>query len=402
MREGFGVQFQVKLRHDLIFSLTRDVLYELACVGELPLPQPNPPSMKREREWDTPSSSNATELTSSPQNDQPPRVFAGSRRVREASCFINQTQQLQTPLPQHQQSQATPPPSVMAQYLPQPPSQKAPSGSRSHNQLRQNESQETTSTISPFNITDLEVFALPVYTNDLRRFPLPGQMIPAQAPLSQPQPQQLNPETDYCYAASQPTSRADASGMSSSYGSHYPPASAYQQEPYLHRRHAPQGIPVRRFPPASEASFVAQDPYEMDAAELAHGMLFDAMEGRAGYTPQRTPTYGLEPLPSSFPGMGSDSMVSTPPQSSNSGPPTENESRRLGIEAMPDRPDGRYQHQRQTVPRQQEQQSSSYPFGLDDDAVTVWSNAPTGFECVNFVLVSGRNLVHSYFSFFNK
>jgi hypothetical protein len=137
---------------------------------------------------------------------------------------------------------------------------------------------------------------------------------------------------------------------------------------------------------------VAKGPYGMD---VATGMLFDAMGGRAGYTQQQTSTYGLGPMPSSFPGMGSGSMVSTPPQSS-SGSSMEDVYRRIGMETMPDRPGGHYQHQHQTVPRQQEQQSSSYPF------LGVWSNAPTGFECVLFVLFSGCNLFHSSSPFFSK
>ena len=385
-----GISSQASVRSD--YSVTRDILYELACVGELPLPQPSLPSMKREREWEPPSSGNATKLTSGPmsQNDPPYRVFAASRRVREEPLSINQTQQLQTSLPRHEQSQATPPPSVLLQYLPLPPSQQAPSRSGSHSQMGPSESQQTTSTTSPFNHTDLNVFALPVYSSELGRIPLHEQMtFTAQAHLLQLQPQPLDPET-YWYTASQPTSHADASGTtwSSSYGPHYPSASAHQQEPYSHHQHAPQGIPVHRFPSASEASSVAESPHGMDAAEVAPRLFFDAMGRRTGYTQQRTSRYGLGPMPSSLSGMGSGSMVSTPPQSS-SGPSIENVYRRLGTETMPG---GHYPHQHQTILRQQEQQPSSYPFVLDGDAVTVWSNAPTGFECVIFILLRGAIL----------
>jgi hypothetical protein len=69
--------------------------------------------------------------------------------------------------------------------------------------------------------------------------------------------------------------------------------------------------------------------------------------------------------------------------------------RRMGMETMPDRLGGHSQRQHQTVPRQQEQRASSYPFVFDNDALAAWSNAPTGFECVIFVLFSGRNLVYS-------
>ena len=369
---------------------------ELACVGELPSPQPSPPSgTKRDRESDSLLSTSASTLPSTlVWQNETPRVITGSRRVRKEPSFINQPQQIQTPHPQYQPSQAALPPSDMPQsYIPPPPLQQAPSRSRSHSQIRPNESQQTTSKISPFNNTDLNVFALPVYSNELGRLPLHGQMtFTTQAPLSQPQPAQLDPETSYWYTASQPTSHVDASGANSSYNPHYPPAPAPQQQPYPHYHHTPQGILGGEFPSASEASSVEQGLYGID---LATGMPSDTMGGSTGYTQQRTSMYGLGPMPSSFPGMGSGSMVSTPPQSS-SGSSMENVCRRLGMETMPDRSGGHYQHQHQTIPLQQELQPSSYPF------VGVWSNVPTEFECVVSALFSRCNLFHSSSPFFSQ
>ncbi|KAG1887099.1 fungal-specific transcription factor domain-containing protein [Suillus subluteus] len=61
-----------------------DILYELASVGDLPLPQPSPPGRtKRERDSDSPMS---VPPTSSPS--EVPRTIAGSRRVgREAAAY---------------------------------------------------------------------------------------------------------------------------------------------------------------------------------------------------------------------------------------------------------------------------------------------------------------------------
>ena len=352
--------------------------------------------MKREREWDSPSSSNASQQSSSSisQNETPPRAIAGSRRVHKELSFINQTQQVHTHPPQHQQSQAAPSPSTMSQsHISLPPSQQAPSRRRSHSPIQPNESEQTTSTISPFNNTDLNVFALPVDSNDLGRLPLHGQMtFSAQAHPSQPQthPPQRDPEIRYWYTASQPTSYVDASETSSSYGPYYPPAPAPQQ-PYPHH-HAQQGISGGEFPSASEASSAVQRPYGMDAA------LFDNMGERAKYTQQRTSTYGLETMHSSFPGMASGSMVSTLQSSSDSS--VEDVYRGMGMETMPaGSASGHYQHQHQTTPLQQEQGVPSYPCVLDNDAVAVWSNAPTGFECGIFVLFSRGNLVYSSSSF---
>ena len=358
-------------------------------MGDLPLPQPSPPSMKREREWDSPSSSNASELSLSPifQNETSPRVIAGSRRVRKEPSFINQMQQLQAHLPRHRQSQAAPPASAMRQSdIPLPPSQQAPSRSRSHSQIRSKESQRTTSTTWSFDNTDPNVFSLPVYSNDLGRLPLHGQMtFGAHAQLSQSQthPQPQDPETGYWHTPSQPTSHA---GDSSSYGPHYLPAPAPQQQPYPHHHHAPQGVPGGEFPLASGPSSLAHGPYGTDSAELATGMLFDAMLGRTGRTQQRTSTYELEPKHLSIPGMGSGSIgsgpsASTPLQSSSDS--SLEEAYRIGIETMPDRSSGHYQHQHQHqgVPRQQEQQPMPYPF-LDNDTEAIWSNAATGSQCV--------------------
>ena len=368
----------------------RDVLCELACIGDLPLPQPSPPSMKREREWDSPPSSNASELSSSPmsQNETSTRVIAGSRRVRKEPSFINHGQ---LHLPRHRQPQAASPLSTMRQSdIPLPTSQQASSRSRSHSQIRPQESHQTTSTTWSSNNTDLNVFALPVYSNDLGRLPLHGQMtFGAQAQLSQPQtdPHPQHPEPGYWYTPSQPTSHADAN---SSYGPHYPPAPVRQQQPY------PQSLPGGELPPASGASSVAQGPYGTDPAELATGMLFDAMLGRTGRTQQRTSTYGLGPKHSSIPGMGPGSIVSGPmastPLQSSSGSSLEEAYTMIGIETMPDHSSGHSQHQHQGAPRQQEQQPLPYPF-LDNDAEAIWLNAPTGSQCVIVILFSGYNVV---------
>jgi hypothetical protein len=86
--------------------------------------------------------------------------------------------------------------------------------------------------------------------------------------------------------------------------------------------------------------------------------------------------------------MGSGLMASTPPQSSL-GSSTEDVYKGMGMETIPDHSNGHIQHQHQTVPWQQEQRASLNPYILDNDAVAAWSNAPTGFKYVVFVLFSG-------------
>ncbi|KAF9220414.1 hypothetical protein BS17DRAFT_344209 [Gyrodon lividus] len=100
-----------------------DILYELASVGELPLPQPSPTGgIKRERDSDSPPSS--THSVSTPQEGS--RPIAGSRRI---------------PRDAQSQSQHT----------------------RQHSQSQQHSHVSST-------------FDLPLYSNDLGRLPLHGQV----------------------------------------------------------------------------------------------------------------------------------------------------------------------------------------------------------------------------------
>ena len=111
-------------------TLPRDILYELASVGDLPLPQPSPQGgTKRERDSDSPTQ--VSRPVSTP--DESPRTIAGTRQIARERHSHSQSQQ---------SSQQRPPPS-------QP--------SQSYN--------------------------LPVYSNDLGRLPLHGQ---AKFPVTSP------------------------------------------------------------------------------------------------------------------------------------------------------------------------------------------------------------------------
>ncbi|KAH0832830.1 hypothetical protein J3R83DRAFT_11755 [Lanmaoa asiatica] len=106
-------------------ALSRDILYELASVGDLPLPQPSPQGgTKRERDSDSPT------LTSRPtsMSKESPRTIAGSRRI---SREVHSHTHSQSQQPRQQQPQQSQPPSS---------------------------------------------YNLPVYTNDLGRLPLHGQV----------------------------------------------------------------------------------------------------------------------------------------------------------------------------------------------------------------------------------
>ncbi|KAI0326454.1 hypothetical protein GY45DRAFT_1258946 [Cubamyces sp. BRFM 1775] len=89
-----------------------DILYELACVGDLPLPQASPtPSHKRDRDSDSPISSGAHSLTDSPiphplKVGECSRVIAGSRRVSKDGPSLASSTFAQ-PLRPHQGANAT-------------------------------------------------------------------------------------------------------------------------------------------------------------------------------------------------------------------------------------------------------------------------------------------------------
>lgn len=87
-----------------------DILYELASVGDLPLPQNTPPSHKRDRDSDSPKSSISlmdsaptppAQRTSTPTNqanvEHAPRSIAGSRRISRDTNAMGQSYQTSSP-----------------------------------------------------------------------------------------------------------------------------------------------------------------------------------------------------------------------------------------------------------------------------------------------------------------
>lgn len=85
----FG-EFQLMVtvcRCQLLTEIIRDIMYELASVGDLPLPQPSPiPSHKRDRDDDDPKASDPVPAseTIQPTPAGNPRRFVGAKRVSDA------------------------------------------------------------------------------------------------------------------------------------------------------------------------------------------------------------------------------------------------------------------------------------------------------------------------------
>lgn len=385
-----------KLNRDCLnILLDRDILYNLASMGELPLPQRSPPSgTKRERESDVPLSAGAG---GSPSNllfqNEIPRTIAGSRRVTKESPFIRPTER--TPLhkrsPQRSQCEPLSSPERLFSFNTRPPQLHA---QPSHGQIRESpEPGQTISATPPFT-NAAPMFALPVYSNELGSAPLDGEVtFSAHAHLSQPQvhPPQPDLQTNYWYTMpsntrpqdserSESASHAGPSGGSSSHRLHYPPAPTPQHQPHSRRYHPTRGVPLGDFSSTSEMNSLTGGPYGMDTADVGAGSIFDPMT--TAYTQrQETSAYALGPT---VPEMGSSSVVSPSPRSS-SGSSMENTYSGMAMDTMPNLSEGQYQHQHQhqRVPQQHEQQSLSHPF---TDAGAIWSNVPTGFEYVKFVL----------------
>ncbi|THV06403.1 hypothetical protein K435DRAFT_816004 [Dendrothele bispora CBS 962.96] len=140
-----------------------DILYELACVGDLPLPNSSPP-ITNKREWG--SDSPASQSSEGPIIADAPtegRVIAGSRRIASSNAS--------------------------SQTNKSSPSSLAP---ESPSSFHTSESPST-----------LPLFSLPMYTDELGRLPLHGQ-VNFDSTRSQPPPQQQptmsgNATTGYWY-----------------------------------------------------------------------------------------------------------------------------------------------------------------------------------------------------------
>ena len=193
--------------NDSVYILRyRDILYELASVGDLPLPQSSPPATnKRERDSETPISGTPPSSSASPP--ERPRNIAGSRRVNKESSFgniskrpsfnsmitMNYGQQPGPPLSSasHQSLKLLPRRTTDTQPQQLLSDQSSTSPSSSIPQTPQ--SANSNSASGP-----IECFSLPVYSNELGRIPLHSQVtFTAQAqipPQNQAQlPQHLHP-----------------------------------------------------------------------------------------------------------------------------------------------------------------------------------------------------------------
>jgi hypothetical protein len=297
----------------------RDILYELASVGDLPLPQPSPPSNKRERDAESPVPfSTPPSHTLPPPNDALRRI-AGSRRVSKDLPMSMPP----PPLPQLVHRHHTPPQpqDLMPLYSESPaePLHQPPLSPRQY-------------------------FALPMYSNELAGLPLHGKVsfLPGEQPLS-------NQNLWYPPIARSSTSRSTtASGT---------PAPNLSSSMYGHRDSDVTQISTmtQGYSAGDRKGGGMMDMTESAAIfeELA-ALSYASGGAQAGAGLFSGPVGGAMPLEGMYGGQLSGSGHS------------QQESQIRFSDVFP-------QHQ------QQEQLSMQYPT-VDPDMMVMWSTAPTGFE----------------------
>lgn len=336
--------------------IVRDILYELASVGDLPLPQYSPPmTNKRERDAETPISRSSADLSSPSPPESMPRSIAGSRRVHKenseraaalrhgaSSDRISSCDQ-----PSHGVDRSPSQAQIKHEVGPAPPPH-----------------------------IPVQYYSLPVYSNELGRLPLHGQVAFSSDASVHPvhagpqrgagywPPQQQQPPLGSINVAN-----GSGSGMRLNPG----PAGIID---------GPGGA---GYPSLDEMSSMTAG-FEMDAAAMAAGMMLDTMAGTLSYG-----QHVSQPNPP--PGMGYGIIGMEGPTGGSMDGYRGLAMDTTGLNVMGNDASGSANRARPSgqqlghagLQGQGQQQDMSYQF-VDNDTIAMWSTAPTGFECVFLLL----------------
>ncbi|KAJ2936610.1 hypothetical protein H1R20_g483, partial [Candolleomyces eurysporus] len=321
-----------------------DILYELASVGDLPLPQPSPPTHKRERDGESSASSPDVKPEGLALGQDGPRPMAGSKRVTGAT----QQRQLSGPLSTPVQVQDV----DLVRHV-QQPSPDMTAGSTPHQHSPQQQQQQQ------------QYFSLPVYSDELGRIPLHGQIEFS----SSQQPQSMNHQQYWYSGSQQPGAPGTASvnvnvnvnvSSSPTQPISMPVSAGGRPIGQEQQQHPPQGIQT----PTPPSGY--------------HGAMPDGSAG--AMTPGAQQIYnhqhqlGVMAYPAGYHG-GSGSSGAGPSSRRQHGP--EGHYAAIGR----GQPQPQYQYPPSQQPHQQpQQQPGSQQNFVDSDTMTMWSNAPTGFE----------------------
>ncbi|KAF9037629.1 fungal-specific transcription factor domain-containing protein [Panaeolus papilionaceus] len=355
-----------------------DILFELASVGDLPLPQPSPPTThKRSREdSEAPNAQTPSDVASAPAAGTEVRTIAGARRAKESenkrsnlaqgvNSLAGEHMQHHISMSQPQSSQSTRASSRMSSQASlrdmHPPSRHSPQSivmSNSPNMAdtsqSNNPSRAQGGNASFLNPT---LYNLPVYSNELASLPLHGQVTFA---------------TDASSTATSSTSEDHTSSRSTSSDINF----------WHNSQHYSQMSESSTSLSSSIESHRVQQSQQFDPGAMGQGygvhnpsaMVLDPMMGQYQYqTNELAPVFGMQGQRMPHLPLG---MQDTNPAM---GMPTF---------AYPQRP----------IPPQMRQEMHGHQltsqggsiagpdgrpgnFGcVDNGTMAMWSNAPTGFE----------------------
>jgi hypothetical protein len=347
-------------------SLGRDILCELATVGDLPLPQASPMSTnKRERDCDTPRSVASSESPQPMTQEEGPRVIAGSRRVNKDLSGSGQS--MRAGQSQHQPSQQ-----------PQLPTSSTATSSRQPTQHA---------------VPSTSTYALPVYSDELGRLPLHSHVdFSTQAYLDQ---------ANYWYQGV-PNNRGIESSPNSDHIvpsnslSHHSNRRQHQQVP--DHQHVQSSHSTSNYSnDTTEASTITQG-FAINPTMGTGNMMFNPVPltyipptTYAGVSPSidiggplQNPIGGGRPSHSSFGGIsmalrGDRSGVLEPRQESSHLPSHLEQPHHQHHQHHTQGPREHDVHGDHHHREQQQQQPMGYSY-LDKDTMSMWPTAPTGFE----------------------
>ncbi|KAF8910428.1 fungal-specific transcription factor domain-containing protein [Gymnopilus junonius] len=365
-----------------------DIMYELAYVGDLPLPQPSPPGNKRERDAEIPISANAQSRDVSSRNMSGPRNIAGSRRVGKDTSATSQSRR-----PTQQQSSvdismtAAHQHSSISYIKSQPqlfslprypyidPSSPASSSSASGLSVQPSPTAATSLTPTPPPASAVEEYlSLPVYSNELGSLPLHGGCNDRQSP-----PQQQN--TNSWFSFREP---------STSFSSLDDFGTLPRSNQLSNQQAAGRGFGSIANTSDSEMMTQIQPQgafgYGMDAeAAMAVGMMFDGMSPFTSYGQQLPPSSSSSTFDTGSMGAGIGVGGNGGPVNNFLGnsyrPPGTDAG--MGLEDL--MADGSFsvdpgaqQQRRQNTGIGGNGRNTGYDF-IDNDTMSMWSNAPAGF-----------------------
>ena len=370
----------------LTSSLGRDILYELATAGELPLPNSPMSTNKRDRDSDTPRSTASGESPQPVTQDDGPRVIAGSRRINKDLSTSGQSKRVGQS--QHQSNQQL---------------SSTPSTSTSH--IRQSTHDLTDHSMTS-SVPATSTYALPVYSDELGRLPLHGHLnFSSQAYVDQ---------TNYWYHGDPNRATGGGSSESSSNPDHIVPSNSLSHLSSC-RQHQHQQVPDHHHVQSSHNVNNYSDS-TTETSTITQGFSFNSSIRPGNIVFDSVPTYIP---PTAYAGVSSSIDIAPPLNPVvGGGRPSPASFRGISMALRGDRggvldrrqesshptphlEQPQHQHHQHYTQGQREhdvygnhhhreqQQPMGYSTFLDNDTMAMWSTAPAGFECVLLLLCRG-------------